>query len=306
MVTPFKDDDTQSVDYDRIHQLVKFHAENGTSAVLPCGTTGESPTLAISEHNKVIEETVKAAKEYGIKVIPGTGSNSTREALIMTEHAKKLDVDAVLVVAPYYNKPTPDGLLEHFKALDSLDVPMILYNIPGRTGINVEPSTIQLMGEACKNLAGLKASNGDLDQITETAILARKFNPNFSILSGDDSLTLPIMSVGGLGVISVAANIVPQLTRDLVSLYLDGQAERAKLLNHHLFSFSRALLKFGANPAVIKSFMNAAGMPVGGCRLPLKLISSDKVAQIKAIANDMKNGLAEDGFDVNNLLPGLS
>lgn len=305
LVTPFKDDHQQNVDYDRIHELVKFHADNGTYAVLPCGTTGESPTLSIEEHNRVIEKAVEAAKEYKIKVIAGTGSNATREALIMTEHAKKTGVDAVLIVTPYYNKPTPDGLIEHFKLLNEIDIPMILYNIPGRTGINVEPSTIEEIGSCCKNLAGLKASNGDLDQITETVILARHFNPDFSVLSGDDSLTLPIMSVGGLGVVSVAANIVPQLTRDLVKYFLEGQVEKSRKLNYHLFSFSRALLKLGSNPSVIKSFMNVAGMQVGGCRLPLKTIRREKVDQLIKIAHQMKDGLRSDGFDIDDIMPGL-
>ncbi|MGK7396797.1 MAG: 4-hydroxy-tetrahydrodipicolinate synthase [Candidatus Cyclobacteriaceae bacterium M3_2C_046] len=305
LVTPFNEDKDQSVNYDKIRELVKFQAENGTYAVLPCGTTGESPTLSIDEHNQVIKTTVEAAREFNIKVIAGTGSNSTREAMILTEHAKNLGVDAVLVVAPYYNKPTPDGLIEHFKLLDDLDIPMILYNIPGRTGINVEPVTIKEIGESCKNLAGLKASNGDLDQITETVILAEDFNPYFSVLSGDDSLTLPILSVGGLGVVSVAANIVPQLTRDLVDFYLQGEVEKAQKLNNRLFGFSRSLLKFGANPAVIKSFMNAAGMAAGPCRLPLKTITRDKVDQITQIAREMKQGLQKDGFEVENILSGL-
>ena len=288
LVTPFRDDANQTINFQQLEKLVAYHAENGTSAIVPCGTTGESPTLTPEEHIEVIRCVVNAAKGTRLQVIAGTGSNSTQEALHFTQEAREAGADACLIVVPYYNKPTPEGLLAHFKALDILDIPLILYNIPGRTGINVIPTDIIRIAQECKNLVGLKASNGDLDQITESVYLSQPLGRPFSVLSGDDSITLPIMAVGGTGVISVAANLMPKVMSQLVGSFARHRIEEAQQINWAIHAFCKAMLSFGANPMGIKAVMNKAGLAVGGCRLPLISLTEGKSSQLVKIAGDMR------------------
>ncbi len=291
LVTPFKDDTQQTINFQQLEKLVANHAENGTSAIVPCGTTGESPTLTPEEHIEVIRCVVNAAKGTGLKVIAGTGSNSTQEAVHFTSEAKEAGADASLIVVPYYNKPTPEGLMAHFKALDTLGIPLILYNIPGRTGINVIPTDIINITKECKNLIGLKASNGDLDQITESVYLSQSLGKPFSVLSGDDSITLPIMAAGGTGVISVVANLMPKVMGQMVSLFAQQQVEEAQQINWAIHAFCKALLSLGANPMGIKAAMNKAGLAAGGCRLPLTSLTEDKTTQLVKIAKEMRQKL---------------
>ncbi len=277
LVTPFVDDAEQSVNKEKLAELVKLQADSNTAAIVPCGTTGESPTLLDEEWETVVSTVIEAARNTNLKVIPGTGSNSTREALRLTERAAELGADACLVVTPYYNRPSPEGLLAHFQELNKVGIPLILYNIPSRTGINLGVELIMELCEKCPTISGLKASNGDLDQITEiiyrsSLLLGR----SFSVFSGDDSLTLPILSVGGVGVFSVAANIMPKVMDDLVASFMRSDLNRSRNIMHAIHSFCRALLQSGSNPAPIKAVMNHAGMNVGTCRKPLVDLSNDK------------------------------
>ncbi len=293
LVTPFVDDAEQSVNREKLVELVKLHADSNTVAIVPCGTTGESPTLLKEEWEVVMSTVIKAAKNTNLKVIPGTGSNSTREALKLTEHAAALGADACLVVTPYYNRPSPEGVLAHFQELDKVGIPLILYNIPSRTGIDLGADLIMELCEKCPSIVGLKASNGDLDQITEVIYRSSQLDRPFSVFSGDDSLTLPILSVGGVGVISVAANIMPRVMDELVSSFMRSDLNQSKAIMHTIHSFCRALLKSGSNPAPIKSVMNHAGMKVGSCRKPLVDLSEDKAAMLVRELQIMLTKLSE-------------
>ncbi|MBU4377254.1 MAG: 4-hydroxy-tetrahydrodipicolinate synthase, partial [Candidatus Omnitrophica bacterium] len=208
LVTPFRNG---KIDEKALKDLVEFHIKNGTSALVPCGTTGESPTLSYEEHDRVIELTVELAKGR-VPVIAGTGSNSTDEAIALTKHAESSGAAASLQVSPYYNRPTQKGLYLHFKAIaDSVKIPLILYNIASRTGVNIEPETFVKLAEI-KNIIGVKEASGSLDQMSRIRQLSPK---DFLLISGDDSLTLPLMSIGGVGVISVVANIIPKDVSDM-------------------------------------------------------------------------------------------
>ncbi|MFZ2169448.1 MAG: 4-hydroxy-tetrahydrodipicolinate synthase [Methylococcaceae bacterium] len=280
LVTPFADDAEQSVNREKLAELVKLHADSKTAAIVPCGTTGESPTLLKEEWEAVVSTVIEVARNTNLKVIPGTGSNSTREALRLTERAAELGAHACLVVTPYYNRPSPEGVLAHFQELDKVGIPLILYNIPSRTGINLGVDLIMELCETCPSIAGLKASNGDLDQITEVIYRSSRLDRPFSVFSGDDSLTLPILSVGGVGIFSVAANIIPGVMDELVDSFMRSDLNQSRVIMQAIHGFCRALLSSGANPAPIKSVMNRAGMNVGSCRKPLVDLSKDKAATL--------------------------
>ena len=216
IVTPFKNG---KVDEQKLKALVEFQIKNGTSGIVPCGTTGESPTLSMQEHERVIEIVVEAVKKR-VPVIAGTGSNSTQEAIELSVHAQKVGADAVLLVSPYYNKPTQQGLYLHFKAIaESIKIPIILYNIASRTGINIEPQTIARLASDCKNIIGVKEASGNLDQMSRIKSLCGQ---DFDLISGDDALTLPLLAIGGVGVISVVANIVPRDVADMIEVFNKG------------------------------------------------------------------------------------
>jgi 4-hydroxy-tetrahydrodipicolinate synthase len=213
IATPFNDG---VLDEAKLKELVEFQIKNGTAGIVPCGTTGESPTLSTAEHERVIEICIKAVRKR-VPVIAGTGSNSTEEAVLLTKHAAHAGADAVLLVSPYYNKPTQKGLYLHYKKIaESVDIPIILYNIAGRTAVNIEPSTIVQLAKDCKNIAGVKEASGSLDQMSAIKHLCGE---DFILLSGDDALTLPVLSIGGVGVISVVANIVPRAVVELVETF---------------------------------------------------------------------------------------
>ena len=264
LVTPFKDGE---VDYDALRRLVDLQIAGGIDAIVPCGTTGESPTLSHAEHNKVIDVVVEQAAGR-VPVIAGTGSNSTAEAIQLTRHAKQAGADAALMVSPYYNKPTQAGLYEHFRTVaEAVDIPIVLYNIPGRCGVNIQPQTIARLAEI-PNIVAVKEATGSLEQACEIMRLCE-----ITILSGDDALTLPLMSIGGRGVISVIANIVPGEVKKLTASALAGDFTTARQQHKKLFPLSSAMLKLATNPIPIKAALSMIGMIEDELRLPLVPLS---------------------------------
>ncbi len=260
LVTPFRDN---VLDLETLQAQVDFQIQAGTTCVCPVGTTGESPTLSHEEHERVISAVVEAAAGR-IKVMPGTGSNSTSEALRLTKWAAKEGADAALMVAPYYNKPTQEGFYQHYKAVaEQVGIPLCVYNIPGRTGKNIEPETIARMAEL-ENITLVKEATGSLDQASQILSIT-----NLTVLSGDDSLTLPLLSVGGEGVISVVGNIVPSDMIELVRAFREGDSRRACQLHHKLFPLCRDMLGLATNPIPIKAAMRMLGRDSGQLRLPM-------------------------------------
>lgn len=267
MVTPFKDG---AVDFDRMREQIEFQIAAGTDCLCPVGTTGECPTLSHDEHERVIDFVCETAAGR-IKVMPGTGSNSTREALRLTKCAEKAGADAALQVAPYYNKPTQQGFYEHFKCLaEETGLPQCIYNIPGRTGKNIEPETIARLAEL-ENIDLVKEATGSLDQAS--AILC---STNLTVLSGDDSLTLPLMSVGAQGVISVVGNIVPQDMLALIRAASSGDFATALQWHRKLFPLCRDMLGLSTNPIPVKGALKMLGRDTGDMRLPMTPLSSEE------------------------------
>jgi 4-hydroxy-tetrahydrodipicolinate synthase len=259
MVTPFREG---KVDDSRLREQIEFQIKSGIDALVPVGTTGESPTLDFPEHERVIQITVTIANRR-VPVIAGVGGNATTEALELHSFAKKVGAAAGLSVNPYYNKPSQEGLYRHFMTLaDKVDLPIVLYNIPGRTGVNMTPQTVARLAKH-PNVVAIKEATGSLDQASEIMSLCE-----LPILSGDDSLTLPLMSIGGVGVISVASNIVPAAIKKMVTLAAGGNFAEAAVIHRRLFPFIKSLFLDG-NPAGIKHAMKVAGMDSGEMRLPL-------------------------------------
>jgi 4-hydroxy-tetrahydrodipicolinate synthase len=273
LVTPFRDD---QVDVAALRAQVEFQIEAGTSCLCPVGTTGESPTLTHEEHERVISEVVQAAAGR-IRVMPGTGSNSTAEALRLTRWAAREGADAALVVAPYYNKPTQEGFYQHYRALaEAVEIPICVYNIPGRTGKNIEPETFCRLAE-CPNITLVKEATGSLDQASQ--ILS---TTDLTLLSGDDSLTLPLLAVGGEGVISVVGNIVPRDMIALVQAFQSGDLTGAQQWHRKLFGLCRDLLSLATNPIPIKAAMQLLGRDTGELRLPMTPLNAAGLDQLRA------------------------
>jgi len=261
LVTPFKNG---KIDEKALKELVEFHIKNGTTALVPCGTTGESATLSYEEHDKVIELTVQFAKGR-IRVIAGTGSNSTEEAIMLTRHAKKVGANASLQVSPYYNRPTQKGLYLHFKAIaEAVDIPIILYNIASRTGVNIEPETFVKLAEI-KNIIGVKEASGSLEQMSRIRKLCPK---DFLLISGDDALTLPVLSIGGVGIISVVANIIPRDVADMCAAFEKRDTKRAEELHYKMLPLVKAMF-LETNPIPVKIAMGMMKMIDPQLRLPL-------------------------------------
>jgi 4-hydroxy-tetrahydrodipicolinate synthase len=274
IVTPFRDG---SVDTARLREQVEFQARAGTTCICPVGTTGESPTLTHEEHERVIAESIEAAAGR-LLVMPGTGSNSTAEAVRLTKYAAKAGANAALVVGPYYNRPTQQGIYEHFKALaEAVDIPICVYNIPTRTGRNIEPETIIRLAEL-PGIAMVKEATGSMDQASQ--ILAAT---DLTVLSGDDSLTLPLLSIGGRGVISVVGNIVPADTKALIDAFDAGDLLTARGLHHKLFGLCRDLLGMASNPIPIKAAMAMLGRDTGDVRLPLVALEAPLAARLRQV-----------------------
>jgi 4-hydroxy-tetrahydrodipicolinate synthase len=273
LVTPFNGGE---VDYPALRKLVDWHVEQGTDCLAPCGTTGESPTLDHEEHEKVVATVIEQARGR-IKVMAGTGSNSTREAIRLTKAARTAGATGALVVGPYYNKPSQEGYYRHFAAIaDACDLPICVYNIPGRTGSNITPETIGRMAEI-PSIVAVKEATGSLDQASHIASLC-----NLTILSGDDSLTLPLMSIGGRGVVSVVGNIVPRDLKALVSAFDAGKTSEAIAWHKKLFHLSRDLLSVSTNPIPLKAAMKLLGRDTGEVRLPLCPLDAAGEAKVAA------------------------
>jgi 4-hydroxy-tetrahydrodipicolinate synthase len=273
MITPFRNG---QVDLEALQQQVEYQVAAGTTCLCPVGTTGESPTLSHPEHERVISAVIEAAAGR-IKVMPGTGSNSTDEALHLTRCAAEWGADAVLVVGPYYNKPTQEGFYQHFKALaQAVDVPICIYNIPGRTGKNIEPDTITRLAEL-PGITMVKEATGSMDQASQIIN-----STDLTVLSGDDSLTLPLMSIGARGVISVVGNIIPKDMISMVRAYENKDMAEARRWHHKLFPICRDMLGLATNPIPIKSAMQMLGRDTGELRMPLTPLDAAEQAKLRA------------------------
>ncbi len=277
LVTPFQDG---AVDWDTFEELIDFQIESGIDGVVPVGTTGECPTLSHEEHKEVIARVVDVVGGQ-IPVIAGAGSNSTAEAISLTAHAKKVGADATLQVGPYYNKPTQEGFYQHFKAIaEEVDLPIVLYNIPGRCGAGMTAETIARLAEI-ENIVAVKEATGSLDQASEIAMRC-----DLTIISGDDSLTLPLASVGGKGVISVVANIVPSDVKAMTDLILEGDLIQARQWHKKLFALSKNLLTLATNPIPIKAAMAIMDMCSAELRLPMTPLDQDKLTVLQQTLKD--------------------
>jgi 4-hydroxy-tetrahydrodipicolinate synthase len=273
LVTPFRDG---AVDYEALRAQVDFQVEAGTTCLCPVGTTGESPTLSHEEHERVIASVVEFAAGR-TKVMPGTGSNSTAEALRLTKFAESHGADAALVVAPYYNKPTQEGFYQHFKALaEAVGIGICVYNIPGRTGKNIEPETIARLGEL-PGITMVKEATGSMDQASQIMALS-----NLTLLSGDDSLTLPLLAIGARGLISVVGNIVPRDMIALVGAFESGDFAAALDRHRKLFPLCRDMLGLATNPIPIKAAMCLLGRDTGQLRLPMTPLDAPSEAKLRA------------------------
>lgn len=274
LVTPMHNDG--SLNESMLKVLIDFHVDAGTDTLVPVGTTGESPTLTHDEHERVIAITCEHAAGR-IKVMAGTGSNSTAEAIRLTASAKRAGANGALMVAPYYNKPTQEGFFQHYRAVaEHVDLPIVLYNIPGRTAKNMEPETICRIADTCPSVVAIKESTGLMDQASQ--ILSAS---DLTLLSGDDSLTLPLMALGASGVVSVAGNIVPKDVKAMVTAFKSGDVAKAQKLHHQLFPLCRDMLGLSTNPIPVKAAMKMIGMDCGDVRLPLTALTDSQLAELK-------------------------
>ena len=277
LITPFQEGE---IDFQTLDELVDFQLAGGIDAIVPVGTTGECPTLSHDEHKQVIERVVQAVGGQ-VPVIAGAGSNSTAEAIDFTEFSKKVGADATLQVGPYYNKPTQEGFYQHFKAIaEEVDLPMVLYNIPGRCGAGMTPQTIARLAEI-ENIVAVKEATGSLDQASEIADRC-----DITIISGDDSLTLPLASIGGKGVISVVANIVPADVKAMTDLILEGDLVSARQWHKKLFTLCKSMLTLATNPIPIKAAMAMLNMASEELRLPMTPLEEDKKVILKKTLED--------------------
>lgn len=271
MITPMKEDG--SIDYDGYRKLLRFQMEEGIDGLVPLGTTGETPTLDEDEEQRIIDvvmEEVRAfekAKSVKVPVVLGAGSNNTRDAVRYTERAKKAGADAALVVTPYYNKPSSEGIFRHFEAVSRVGIPILVYNIAGRTGKNIDTPTLSRIADL-PNIAGVKEASGSISQMTDVIATIKSKHPDFAVLSGDDAMTLPLLASGGDGVVSVVSNAAPALVSEMVRAALAGDYEAARKIHYRLLPFFKAAFVDG-NPTSIKYAMRVKGLPSGSVRLPL-------------------------------------
>lgn len=280
IVTPIKDG---NVDYDAFTSLIEFQIKNKTSGIVVCGCTGEPATLSMDEHKELIRYAVEIVNKR-CPVIAGTGSNNTKEAIELSEEAEKAGADGVLVITPYYNKPMPSGLYQHYKKIaESISIPLIIYNVPSRTGISILPETVYELSQI-KNIVGIKEASGSLDQVSRIISLCGN---DFVVLSGDDSLTLPIISVGGKGVISVAANVVPLEMAEMVEAALNGDWGKAQQIHIELFPLFKVLF-IETNPIPVKAALGLMGMIKPEWRLPLTPPSPSNLEKIKEVLIKIK------------------
>jgi 4-hydroxy-tetrahydrodipicolinate synthase len=278
LVTPFKNG---KLDQDKLRQLVEFQIENGTDAIVPCGTTGESSTLDYEEHIDVIRIVIEQAAKR-VPVIAGTGSNSTVEAIELTQQAKDAGADGVLLVTPYYNKPSQEGLYRHYMAIaDAVDIPQILYNVPGRTGLNMLPETVARLS-VHRNIVAIKEATGSLQQGSEIISLC---GDSIDVLSGDDFITFPLMACGGKGIISVVANIMPKEVAQLVDAFKAGNMEEARRMHLKLLKISNAMF-IETNPVPVKTALGLMGKCSAEVRLPLCEMSEANTAKLSSIMKE--------------------
>lgn len=279
IVTPFKNG---KIDEDALKKLIDFQIENGTHGIVPCGTTGESPTLSHEEHEYVIELTVKAVGKR-VPVVAGTGSNSTKEAIRLTRFAEQIGVDAALLVVPYYNKPTQEGLYLHFKQIASqVRIPLILYNIPGRSGVNLNPETILRLAKDCKNIIGVKEASGSLIQASKILYLCGR---DFLLYSGEDALNFPLLAIGARGFITVAANVAPRDVADLYEFYIKGEIDKARDLHYRLLPLNDALF-IETNPIPVKAALSMMDKIAYEYRYPLCQMSENNYLELKKALTD--------------------
>jgi 4-hydroxy-tetrahydrodipicolinate synthase len=279
IVTPFIDG---QVDEQGLIDLIEFHITNGTHGIVPCGTTGESATMSHDEHHRVVELTVKAVNGR-VPVLAGSGSNSTSEAIDLTRHAKQAGADGALMVSPYYNKPSQEGLYHHYKAVaEAVDIPIILYNVPSRTSSNIRPTTVARLAEI-DNIVGIKEASGDLNQISEVIRLCPE---DFALLSGDDFTSMPTVLVGGTGLISVTSNVAPKDMSQMMEAALSGDLAKARQLHYKLFPLMQAMF-YETNPVPAKKTLELMGKIKSGTpRLPLYPMNDETLARLKAALAD--------------------
>jgi 4-hydroxy-tetrahydrodipicolinate synthase len=280
IVTPFRNG---KVDERAFGDLIEWQIANGTNGIVPCGTTGESATLTHEEHRRVVRFTVEAVNRR-VPVIAGTGSNSTDEAVSLTRHAKEAGAEGALLITPYYNKPTQEGLYRHYKAVaEAVDVPLVLYNIPGRTGVNMLPATVARLA-VMKNIVGIKEGSGSVQQASE---IAQTCGDRLTVLSGDDALTLPMMAVGAKGVITVTANVVPKEMAQLTASFLGGRLDEARRI-HFALSPLFAALFYETNPIPVKEALAMMGKIDSELRLPLCTMGADNRNQLAKVLKEMR------------------
>ena len=283
IVTPFNDN---GVDFNKLGELLDWHVENGTDAIIICGTTGEAPTMSDDEKKAAYKFTVDRIAGR-IPVIAGTGSNDTHHSIELSKYAESVGCNGVLCVTPYYNKTTQKGLIAHYTAIaDSINIPVIIYNVPGRTGINTNPDTLKALSSH-KNIDGVKEASGNISQVVEIGTFC---DENFCMYSGNDDQVVPLLSVGGIGVISVVANIAPKIMHDMVDSFLKGDVKTAMKLQLDIKKLNDALF-CEVNPIPVKTAMNLLGMNVGKLRLPLVDMSESNL-------NRLKNELINSGFEL--------
>jgi len=280
LITPFKKDG--SVDEEKIRELVNYHIENGTAGISPCGTTGESPTLTPAEHKKIIKTVVEEAKGR-IHVLAGAGSNSTREAVEFAKYAKEIGADSILSICPYYNKPGQRGIIAHFTEINKVGIPIMLYNVPGRTGTNIEPETTKILSKL-ENVKGIKEAAGSVEQVSRIVNLC---GDDIDVISGDDSLLLPMMAVGAKGVVSVTANFMAKEVSDLIKYMEEENITEARKIHNKLFNLNNAMF-IESNPVPVKATMEMLGRINSDVRLPLVSISEDNKEILKKLLKEVE------------------
>lgn len=280
IVTPFKADG--SVNYDKLEELVNYHCDNGTDSIIICGTTGESATLSEEEHLECIKKTIEFAKGR-IPVVAGTGSNSTQTAIELSKEADACGADGLLIVTPYYNKATQQGMIAHYKAIAAeVKAPIILYSVASRTGCNIEPSTVATLVKEVENIVGVKEASGNISQVAKIMQLT---DGNIELYSGNDDQIVPLLSLGGIGVISVLANVAPRDTHDIVAKYLAGDIEESRRLQLKAIPLVEKLF-CEVNPIPVKKALNLMGMEVGGLRMPLTEMTPENTKKLEAAMRD--------------------
>ncbi|MGQ9701310.1 MAG: 4-hydroxy-tetrahydrodipicolinate synthase [bacterium] len=274
IVTPFRED---ALDETGLKKNLRYLIDNGSDGIVACATTGEGPCLSDDEYEKIIKICLESTAGR-IPVIAGVGTNSTVKTIKMVQRVEKLGVQGLLIVTPYYNKPTQPGLYQHYRAISNeTDLPIIIYNVPGRTGVNIIPQTVARLARDCKNIVAIKEASGNLDQVSE---LSNLLGNDFDILSGDDSLTLPMLAIGAKGVISVIANIFPKDVAEMCRLFFSGKIDEAKKIHLKMFPVIKALF-IETNPIPVKKAMELMGLAAGSPRLPLVQMSEENVALLR-------------------------